>query len=58
MTGSWDSVTTLFLKSLMGGVEGRVSVRERGREGGKDGPFNQHTHHWRTFTMDTGVSRG
>ena len=36
MTGSWDSV--------MGGVEGRVSMRERGREGGKDGPFNQHTH--------------
>ena len=28
----------------MGGVEGRVSMRERGREGEKDGPFNQHTH--------------
>ena len=31
----------------MGGVEGRVSMREGGREErrerGKDGPFNQHT---------------
>ena len=38
MTGSWDSV----LYFLNGRGEGQ-SEHERGREGGKDGPFNQHT---------------
>ena len=38
MTGSWDSVL-YFLNGRGGGQ----SEHERGREGGKDGPFNQHT---------------
>ena len=39
MTGSWDSV--LYLLNGRGGGQ---SEHERGREGGKDGPFSQHTH--------------
>ena len=38
-TGSWDSVL-YFLNGKGGGQ----SEHERRREGGKDGPFNQHTH--------------